>query len=319
MPAPPAEAMAQPVEQSPVDASVSQFAPQQDTAVDAVPEPAVAAETGATGVDPVSDEDWLDRICPYLLSEDGSWRSTQADEGHRCTAQDPPGTLPAAFQERFCLTDRHVRCEMYKYAQGARSAALEQEGIPADQVEGARFKPSVRSVPLALGPSDGGRASGGRGSSDRRPLWAALGIGGFVLFIILVVFLSGGSGDSGTEPGASASAAPQTTAQPTPTLMPTPQPTPEQTAAPGETPGTTTAPIAARDLVRYEVQEGEALKRIGEIFGVSRQRIIRANEGMAVKTPYVVAGDIILVPLSADVPEETIMELPGYIELIRAE
>ena len=35
------------------------------------------------------------RICPYLLSEDGTSRSSQPDERHRCTAQDPPATLPA--------------------------------------------------------------------------------------------------------------------------------------------------------------------------------------------------------------------------------
>ena len=64
-------------------------------------------------------------------------------------AQDPPGTLPSAFQERYCLTERHVRCEMYKYAQSARDAALGGEaGGPAAQVSSARFRPSVRSVPL---------------------------------------------------------------------------------------------------------------------------------------------------------------------------
>ena len=89
-------------------------------------------------------------LCPYLLSEDGTSRSSQPDERHRCTAQDPPATLPLAFQERFCLTDRHVRCEMYKVAEDARSQALAQDSIPAEQVRKARFRPTVRSRPVAL-------------------------------------------------------------------------------------------------------------------------------------------------------------------------
>ena len=44
---------------------------------------------------PARQSDWLDRICPYLLSEDGTYRSSQPDAGHRCTAQDPPATLAA--------------------------------------------------------------------------------------------------------------------------------------------------------------------------------------------------------------------------------
>ena len=91
-------------------------------------------------------------------------------------AQDPPGTLPIAFQERYCLTERHVRCEMYKYAQSAREQALGgQEGSPAAQVSSARFRPSVRSVPVALGPSRGAASADGRGRRPTGIVAAAIG------------------------------------------------------------------------------------------------------------------------------------------------
>jgi hypothetical protein len=268
---------------------------------------------------PMTEGDWLDRICPYLLSEDGTYRSTQPDEGHRCTAQDPPGTLPFAFQERFCLTDRHVRCEMFKFAQSTRSAALEQGGVPADQVKTARFKPSVRSVPLALGPSGG---EGDAGTSRRPAILVAAGVGAFLVFIALVVLLSGG-GDGETVPGESASPEPGATQAPaaTATSEPTTQATaepqtttgPRATAEPGATLGPIVDAVTAYQLIRYEVQEGEALLRIAETFETGRNRIIRANEGMADKKPYTLPGDIIIVPASIELSVEELESFSGYL------
>jgi hypothetical protein len=146
----------------------------------------VSSAAPATAAAVTAEPDWLDRICPYLLSEDGTYRSAEPDLGHRCTAQDPPGTLPLAFQERFCLTERHVRCEMYKEDQSARSAALEREGIPAAQLQSARFRPSVRSVPLAIGPSRGGQAV--TGPSRRTAIVAASGIALVAIVVFVVVF-----------------------------------------------------------------------------------------------------------------------------------
>ena len=152
------------------------------------PTPPRAGQTQASQ----SEADWLDRICPYLLSEDGTYRSTEPDPDHRCMAQDPPGTLPIAFQERYCLTERHVRCEMYKYAQSAREEALGgQEGSPAAQVSSARFRPSVRSVPVALGPSRGAASADGRGRRPTGVVVAAIGGIVLILLVLLALALSG--------------------------------------------------------------------------------------------------------------------------------
>jgi hypothetical protein len=282
------------------------------------PDPALGTYTGVTPsvLAPVADAvvpeqgDWLDRICPYLLSEDGTYRSTQPDEGHRCTAQDPPETLPIAFQERFCLTDRHDRCEMFKYAQSARAAALEDGGVPTEQVQGARFKPSVRSVPVAMGAS-GNDADAAR--SRRNIILVAAGFGAAVLSILVVILLSGGGGGGGAAPGLTASPDPAATAAAT--TGATARATPATSPAANATSGAEATPSAgdAEQLIQYEVQEGEALQAIAATFGTTRRRIIRTNDGMAEKTPYTQTGDIILVPVAAAMTIEELEALPGYL------
>ena len=279
-------------------------------------------------VEPASvAEDWLDRICPYLLSEDGTYRSSEPDPDHRCTAQDPPSSLPLAFQERFCLSERHVRCEMYKVAQSARSAALGEEGIPAEQVRSARFRPSVRSVPLALGPASGATSAGSSGS--RRPvILAALAVGGLaVLIFALVLFLGGG----GSTPGVTSSPSPsieatssaeppaspdlQRTSEPTPAAEPTPE-TSLAASAEATSPVPSDLPVAGSILIEYEVQEGEALVAISETFGTSRREILLANPGMQDQKPHTQPGDIIIVPVSAALAREVIRDAPGFVRFV---
>ena len=302
-------------------ADLSAPAPGDPPALGSMP----SAEEGSVALDaggpddvagtPDVQGDWMDIICPYLLSEDGTWRSTQPDANHRCTAQDPPGTLPLAFQERFCLTDRHDRCEMYKYAQTARSAALEEGGIAAGQVEGARFKPSVRSVPLALGPSGQAVGGSGPGIMDTHRHWVVMAaIGGVVILVVLLVLILGGGGSGGgvaVSPGASPGTAGDPTAQPTAA------PTPAPTTAPGATAANATAaPAVTASEVRYEVQENEALAKIAAAFGTTRKAILRANEGMSDKTPFVVPGDIIVVPISRNLSADDISAVPGFIDFV---
>jgi hypothetical protein len=266
--------------------------------------------TGAPGrtAAGVQADDWLDRICPYLLSADGTYRSSQPDAGHRCTAQDPPATLPLAFQERFCLSERHVRCEMFKYAQSARSAVLDQQGIPAEQLRSARFRPSVRSVPLALGPSSGGPASSSSGS--RRPvILAAIGIVVLAILVLLVVLAISGTGRPGPGPDASPSSAALASATPEPTA--TPLPTPDASSVPTAL-ATSSVLAGGGALIEYEVQEDEALIAIAQKFGTSRRAILLANPEIADQRPYTQPGDIIIVPVSADMDPADIEAVPGF-------
>jgi hypothetical protein len=269
---------------------------------------------------PQSD-DWLDRICPYLLSEDGTYRSSQPDAGHRCTAQEPPSSLPMAFQERYCLSERHHRCEMFKVAQSARAAAFDREGIPVEQVRAARFRPSVRSVPLALGPSSSSGSSRGR-DSRRTIIAAGIGILGLAILAFLLVLLVTGGGGSGPgaisspSPGPSeaASSAPTgvPSAPPEPTLEPTTaEPTSVASLAPSE------APATDGPRIEYEVQEGEALIAIAATFGTSRREILLANPEMAEQRPYTEPGDLIIVPVAADMAASDIEAVPGFVRYLK--
>ena len=267
-------------------------------AVELVTQPDVPTRPLAAPV----ESDWLSSICGYLQSEDGTYRSSQPDEGHRCTAQDPPGTLPLAFQESFCLTDRHPRCEMYKYAQEASGAAA----VPPKHIAGATVQASGRSMALPPGSSGDG--------NTRRPTIIAAAIGGIVILLILVAFGLGSCSGEPAGPGADASASPavQATGEPTPTPEPTPEPTPTPEPDPGSTSEASEAPVEPQLEILYEVQEGEALLAIGEKFGVSRRRIIKANEGMEDKKPFVEAGEVIIVPVSSEMTIEQIEAVPGY-------
>ena len=287
----------QPVETSPGAAPVA-------------PAPAVAADPA---------DDWLGKICPYLLSEDGTYRSTQPDEGHRCTAQEPNGTLPLAFQERFCLGDRHVRCEMYKYAQQARAAALDEGGVDRQQVQSARFKPAVRSTPVAISGTGAASTGAGGDAGSRRPLMiGAAALGGLIVIVLLTLLLSGGgddaspgAGDADTSPAADGTPLPAATDE---AAEPTPAPTQDAEATPdGNATGGSGEPAGAeRRLLIYEVQEGEALLKIAENLGTTRKRILEANEGMADSKPYVKVGDLILVPASGELTIEELEAFPGY-------
>lgn len=262
-------------------------------------------------------DDWLDRICPYLLSRDGSYRSSQPDTEHRCTAQDPPSTLPLAFQERFCLSERHVRCEMFKVAQSARSAALGQEGIPADQVRTARFKPSVRSVPLALGPSSVARPA--RSGPPRPLILALLGVGGLaILVFVLAALLGGGGGGSGAPDASSSPALPAATSTVPPSaavVTRAPATAATNTAQPASpaTGAQATEPPPAGMRIQYEVQADEALIAIAESFGTSRREILAANPGMAEQRPYTQPGDVIIVPVAPEMSRADIEAVPGFI------
>jgi hypothetical protein len=268
---------------------------------DAPPSADAPAPRPKAGVAPVVQGDWLASVCPYLASEDGTYRSAAPVEGHRCTAQDPPATLPLAFQERYCLTDRHPRCEMYKFAQETDASGA----IPAAQVP-----PTVPPTPRVR------RSSGGR---PRGPLVvAAAGIGIVMLVVLLVLAMSSCSGDGGPTGAPEATSdlqgteAPAATPAPTPAPTPTPQPEPTPEPDPDATPGVTEEATVAEIRILYEIQPDEALRRISETFGISRNRIRRENPGLDDIAPADMAGTVIELPIAGEMTLEQAELLPGY-------
>lgn len=261
----------------------------------------VAPRAGTRAVAPVVQGDWLASVCPYLASEDGTYRSAAPDAGHRCIAVDPPATLPLAFQERFCLTDRHPRCEMYKYAQEVG----QDGGIPVEvgQLHAAATRP-VRS----------GISSAGGGA--RPAVLAAIAVGGIAILVLLLVLLLGscsgepvGTDDDPTaEP--QASGAPQATRTPRATARPAPERTPEPD--PDSTPGPTAEGVGGTVTILYQIQEGEGLRKVADTFGITRKRILRANPGLEDIAPADLPGETISIPVPPGMPIEEVEALPGY-------
>lgn len=197
---------------------------------------------------------------------------------------------------------------MYKYAQEVASA------VPAGQMPGATSVPGAVSMKLG---------SSGRDNSRRPVVAAAAAIGGLIVIVFLLALLVGScSGDGGSpaateEASSVAGALGEATAVPTrearPTEAVTPVPTPASETGEGPAVDATTPPESGDLLVLYQVQEGEALLKIAETFGVTRRSILKANEGMQDSKPYVQAGDIIVVPVSPELSIEQIEEtIPGY-------
>ena len=261
----------------------------------------VVRPSAKTGAAPVVQGDWLASVCPYLTSEDGTYRSATPAEGHRCTAQEPAATLPLAFQERFCLTDRHPRCEMYKFAQETNANG----GIPA------------ADVPPTDPPTPTTRFAGGGGADGRgRPLIATLaGIGGLIVVVVLVVVFMGscGSGDGGGTTDPDLVPDEQATEAPADTPEPTPTPAPEVTSEPEDTPDAGTAETI---WILYEIQPDEALLRVSETFGITRNRIRRENPELEEVSNAEMPGMIIELPIVGEMTLAEAEALPGFVGLV---
>ncbi len=239
--------------------------------------------------------DWLASVCPYLVSEDGTYRSAAPDEGHRCTAQDPAATLPLAFQERFCLTDRHPRCEMYKFAQETDAGGA----IPAAQ------------VPPTDPPTRRTRSSQG-GGSNRPVLVAAAGIGGAVVLIVLLVLVMGScAGDGGAVVEGEATPTPPATERPTATPRPTPEPQVTPTPEPDSDATPALIDEATDFTILYEIQPDEALRKVSDTFGVSRNRLRKINPGLEALTPAELPGTVIEIPITGEMTLAEAQALAG--------
>jgi chemotaxis protein histidine kinase CheA len=152
---------------------------------------------------------------------------------------------------------------------------------------------------------------------DRKLVAAAAGLGGVVVLVVVLVLLlgscwsqpAGTSGGATPDPGASAAPAATTEATDVPTSRPT------ETAASGSdgSPDPGEAATGPDVVIRYQVQEGEALLAIADEFGITRRRLQRMNEGLEEIPPAELPGTEILVPVPASMTVEELEALPGYL------
>jgi len=227
----------------------------------------------------------LPDLCPYLATEDGSWRSSSAVRDHRCLAVSPPVPLALEKQRRLCLAAEHVQCATYGAAMVANPPAAPRESLG--------FRAVARTTPVIL---DHGRFDwvlpipppnrmAGQG--------ILVGLLGLAFAALLLARPSGEGaavdGPSVAATSALAGAATQRSATPTSNPRTTPKPTgaPVVTARPIGSPASGDAtpapavavPTASPPAVRatYKVKSGDTLTAIASRNGTTIKVLMTLN------------------------------------------
>lgn len=218
----------------------------------------------------------LTRICPYLSSVDGGWRSTTAAREHRCGAVAPPALLAAEKQRRLCLTDDHLRCATYEAARAARPIA--QDRAPTLP------RPLARTTPVVL---DHGRITVTVPAfrTERMPGQAILIVLLAAAFgLIILARLTGGGSTTGA--GAIVSASPSTTvraaaaspSQRPPTSPPRPSVAPSlPVSSPAASKPPATPKPTATAYRTYKVKAGDTLIGIAAKYHTTPNAIKQLN------------------------------------------
>jgi len=233
-------------------------------------------------------------VCPYLLAENGRWRSATPAREHRCTAVDPAAALAADKQRRLCLVADHVECATYQVATGTGELIGTTPDHRPDRSGGSGGRSIVRTAPLVL---DHGRLPILTPSiaADRRFGQAALlGLMAVAFVAIILARLSGGGPDDGgpglaggivatATPRAAGQASPRPAASgeaPVRTLVPTEvqpsaEPAASDAAAPTEEP---TTEATAEPPTTYKVRRGDTLSGIATVFGTTVEVLVDIND-----------------------------------------
>jgi LysM repeat protein len=227
-------------------------------------------------------------VCPYLLAEDGAWRSSSPARDHRCTAVVPPAPLTAEKQRRLCLVADHRSCATFQAATGAGEVGA----ISATAVHrtGRPTRAMARTTPLVL---DHGRIALGipalRGQGRGIGQGAIVGLMAVAFVLLVLPRLATGNGSPAPSDGRLAGAgqgspshAPATkhpaasastpTAAPSHTLVPTEV---QPTAKPTKTPAPTVAPVVVP--ATYKVRSGDTLSGIAARFQTTVRALVRLN------------------------------------------
>ena len=221
-------------------------------------------------------------ICPFLLADDGAWRSATATRAHRCAAVTPPAVLSPDKQRRLCLTIDHGGCATFVAARAVRTGADRPTAARQDR---PTARPLTRTAPLVL---DHGRLAMsprvGTVRLDRSVGQLALIVLMVLAFAaILFARLAGGDGAGGVAgatgtPGASVPAGTPssgaTDAPGTPTVAPTQGGSVAPTGLVASDP-----PSASPDGpgTTYVVRSGDTLYGIATEFGTTWQVIADLN------------------------------------------
>jgi LysM repeat protein len=228
------------------------------------------------------------RICPYLISADGSWRSARPSREHRCAAIAPPPPLTPEKQRTLCLADTHEGCATFR---AARTRALGPGG--ADQR--SSLWPTPRTVPVLLETSRP-RIAALPGVQSRIGGQIMLAVLLVVAFIAVVLARTSQPGPAPTIPPLPQVAAVEPTPSPlvTPTAG-TPSPAPSGSVEP--TLSATPSPTDSQNQETYKVKAGDTLIKIAAKHGVTVAALRQAN-GLA-NSSIIRIGQVLKIPSPA--------------------
>lgn len=279
-----------------------------------------AMPLGVAGHPQPTAEGPVGRVCPFLVSEAGDWRSIHGSRAHVCSAVHPPARVAVPKQRKLCLVPAHRGC-------ATRAAALSlQPDPPAPPApSGAGLWPPSRTTPILLEPP----GSTGRllGPSRERAGQVALVSLMVVAFAIMVVARSSPPGAAGGALGSQGSPAAETmppgasvppsapAASPAGSIPPGPPgahpsigaaPGVQAPGSPAGQPGPAGSPSAGPSLGtggeaspsaaprRYTVKAGDTLRGIAASFGVRPREIAEAN---GITDPSRIRiGQVLLIP-----------------------
>jgi LysM repeat protein len=216
----------------------------------------------------------LTRVCPYLATADGGWRSSTVSRDHRCRAVSPPAPLAAEKQRRLCLTGDYPTCATFEAARAARPVAHDRMPILP--------RPLARTAPVVL---DHGRLGVTMPAvrADRTTVQTVLVVLLALAFAAIVLArLTGGEAPAGAvgSPSVAASSAPGAAGSATPATSrrPTAAPSSGGSAPPAASDGgagPSAAPGATAQT--YKVKSGDTLIGIAAKFGTTAKAIAELN------------------------------------------
>ena len=227
------------------------------------------------------------RICPYLTSEGGAWRSAVPSRDHRCGAVEPSAPQATEKQRRHCLSADHVECSVFRAARAARATSL-VAGLDPEAVDHLddRRRAIARTAPVVLEPP---RLVDQvtRLQLDRAPGQVAL-IGLMLVAFAVVAIARLSAGSAAADPSAIPSFVPVASHTPAPSSTRAPEPS--GSAGPAASVGPSGDPSFS---TTYTVKKGDTLVGVANRFKTTAAKI-RALNGLKSNTLNV--GQVLKIP-----------------------
>src|SRR5262245_13256607 len=216
----------------------------------------------------------LTRVCPYLATADGAWRSSSVSRDHRCRAVSPPAPLAADKQRRLCLTGDYPTCATFEAARAARPVAHDRMPILP--------RPLARTAPVVL---DHGRLGVTMPAlrADRTTVQTVLVVLlGLAFAAIVLARLTSGEVPAGAvgSPTTAASVPPGAGGSVAPAASRKPSTAPSGgSAAPAGSGGAAASPAASGGETgqTYKVKAGDTLVGIAAKYGTTAKAIAELN------------------------------------------